>query len=295
MQDYEAACPKLAESYKLEPGTGVLLRLALCYERAGRTASAWTRYLEAAQLEAEAKNQAMVDLATRRAALLEMTLATVTVRTADVAGLDVTLDGLPLQPDARNRPFPVDPGTHKVVAMAPGMRRFVASFISPPTAHATVIEVALVREEDELPPAAVAEPRRAEATSARAASSERVSVKHPWSSQQTTAVVLGGVGAVGLVSGSVFGVWALSSMNTARGQCRTLSSCPARALALQDDARTASTVSTIAFVAGGAAAVGGLLLWFTAPRAAAVEPRAVWRITPSFDGYAKGAVVATSW
>src|SRR5688572_1623106 len=43
----DQACPKLSESLRLDRGIGTMLFLAECWQRMGKTASAWAQFREA--------------------------------------------------------------------------------------------------------------------------------------------------------------------------------------------------------------------------------------------------------
>jgi hypothetical protein len=89
--------------------------------------------------------------------------------------------------------------------------------------------------------------------------------------QKVLALVVGGIGIVGLGLGTVFGVMASSQKNDAQ------SVCPGNPCATQDGVNKWSTaastgnISTIAFIVGGVGVVGGAVLWFTAPGAPSTQ------------------------
>src|SRR5262245_30897133 len=93
---FAEACPKLEESLRLDPGIGTRFHLANCYERAGRTASAWTTFLEVAAAAKEAKQPEREKVARDRASALEPKLSRLTI----VAGgkgaeaLEIRRDGV---------------------------------------------------------------------------------------------------------------------------------------------------------------------------------------------------------
>ncbi|HYQ15411.1 MAG TPA: tetratricopeptide repeat protein, partial [Polyangiaceae bacterium] len=121
---YTEACPKFEASQQLDPGLGTMLNLAECYEKTGRTASAWAEYREAIPLARAAGSKARLDLATERAQALQDRLSTLTIRAIsgedDDAHLEVRRDGVAVQQAELGAPIPVDPGEHVVEAVAPG-------------------------------------------------------------------------------------------------------------------------------------------------------------------------------
>jgi hypothetical protein len=122
---YAEACPKFAESYRLDAATGTLLNLASCHEGERRLATAWLEFTEALASAKRDHRDDRVRFAEEHLAAIEPKLSRLTVAvspTSEVADLKVELDGVVVLGAARGVPAPVDPGEHVVQAQAPGRK-----------------------------------------------------------------------------------------------------------------------------------------------------------------------------
>jgi hypothetical protein len=84
------------------------------------------------------------------------------------------------------------------------------------------------------------------------------------------AYVLGGAGVVGIGVGSFFGLRAIARNNEAKRDydCHGGTCTQKAGLDVTDEAVRAARISNVAFAAGGALLVGGLIVYLTAPRKA---------------------------
>jgi hypothetical protein len=117
------ACPKFAESHRLDPATGTLLNLAACHEAEQKYATASLEYGEAVARAQRDHRDDRVRFAQARLTALEPKVSTIRVElatSADSDGVETELDGAPVRGPARNVPLPIDPGDHVVVARAAG-------------------------------------------------------------------------------------------------------------------------------------------------------------------------------
>jgi len=122
---YAEACPKFAESYRLDAATGTLLNLAACHESEKKLATAWTEFTEAAASARRDQRDDRVKFADEHLAAIEPKLSRLTVTVApnaEVPDLKLQLDGVMVLAAARGVPAPVDPGEHVVEAQAPGRK-----------------------------------------------------------------------------------------------------------------------------------------------------------------------------
>jgi len=119
----EAACSKFEASETLENGIGTLLHLGDCYERAGRSASAWHTFLEAEAVAHDKKDAEREQLAAQRVSALEPKLIRVVFvvpMTSRVPGLTVRLGPNAIPNTSWGTIIPIDGGVQKITASAKG-------------------------------------------------------------------------------------------------------------------------------------------------------------------------------
>ncbi len=261
---FELACPKFEESQKLDPGIGTQFNLANCYERSGRTASAWTSFLEVASSARVAGQKDRERVARARAGALESQLIHLTVivapELAQTAGLEVRRNGVVVGKAQWGVPMPVDPGTQSLEASAPGKKPWRVAVEL--TELGTQRELSVGPLDDAPVARPEPAPRPGPATSAHTADTSSAG-----STQRTIALVVGGAGVVGMGVGAVLALGAKSTYDDSDPHCDDGGRCTAEGLELRDDAVSRGNLASVVFGVGTAALIGGGVLWFTAPAA----------------------------
>jgi hypothetical protein len=262
------ACPKLEESQRLDPGLGTLFNLAECNEKTGRIATAWGRYLEVAAGARSAGRGDAERVARGRADALQPKLPKLVIEvpvSAQANGLEVTRDGQRVGDAQWGTAIPVDPGEHEVRATAPGRKPWQTK-VQTPQARETraIVPVLLVSDE---PPAAAESPPASTTDQAASPSPPPASEPPPaptstGSGQRTLGLVIAGVGVAALGGSVALGAMAKSQYD---GVSCPKNECTRDAGAERDSAATKATIATIVGSIGGAALVGGAVLFFVAP------------------------------
>jgi hypothetical protein len=246
------ACAKFSESQRLDPQTGTLLNLALCHDKQGRVATAWTEYGEVVTQAARKGERARESFARTHAAEAEKRLAYVKLDVPP-GTRTIEVDAAPLGEAAWTVPLPLDPGEHAFTFVAPGKKpRALRAVVpqGPSTTHVTPPAF-----EDE--PAGGASPAGSGAATSGGGAPGSVPAHDevpggeppPSSSNRTVGwMIVGGIGAAAVVTGGVFGGLALGKKSVVDAHCQGRD-CDATGFGAQDSAHTFATVSTVAFVA----------------------------------------------
>ncbi|CAN5905758.1 hypothetical protein BH11MYX3_BH11MYX3_18360 [soil metagenome] len=239
--DLHAACEKFDESLKLNSqAIGVLLNVALCDEKLGRTASAVAKFTEARDRARESHMDVHLKAAEERLAELTPKVPHVTIRfaTPPLPGTRIVIDERVIAM-TEIADVPIDPGEHPLVVSAPDRLPY----------QVTVKIADGERREIEVP---------ALETAIR-------------SSRRTIGKVVAISGGAALGVGIVIGVFANRRYERQfdQGHCdRDTRHCDGIGQPETEKARTLGTVGTVIGGIGVAAAAVGVYLWVRTPKEA---------------------------
>lgn len=271
---HEDACRKFEASQKLDPGIGTALFLADCYEKIGRSASAWATFREAAAMAKAAGQSDREEIARARAKMLEPKvpkLVLVTDAVANVSGLEISRDGTTIPGELGSSEVPVDPGKHVIEVRAPKKKTWSTTIEVPNSPE--VQRVVLPQLDDE-----------ASSPTKPPEETKVMPVESGMHSRRIAGIAVGAFGVVGLgIAGAFTGI-ALSKNADADAICNG-TACPTQeGVNLGNDAKTAANVSTVALGVGIAGLAAGTILFLTAPRTAKKTTSTSFWILPTSNG-----------
>lgn len=277
-RDFAAACPKLEEVTRLVPSAvGAHVELGKCYEEVRRFASAWSEWSAVEALARNAGQQERESKAGERIRALKPKLSYLTLKlsasAASLSGIGVERDGVEVGRAQWGTRIPVDGGEHVVVAHAPGFVDFRQIVRVAAQSDNAVVEIDRLVSEAGRPQASTLSPSTIDAGETR-------KVTRPW--QRPVGIAVTALGGAGLVVGTILGSFALSKYSESNdaGCTPGTASCEGdESVALRRAAFGLANGSTIAFIAGGLLAAGGITLWATAPRASTTTT--ALRVSPS--------------
>lgn len=265
--DLAQACPKLAESFRIDPASGTLLALALCHERQGKTATAWGEYKQAQALAHKGQRAERERAARERAEELERTLSRITILVPSGApsALEIRLEGVVLTRASWGVPLPVDPGESWLSASAPGFQEARIQVRVQPGSSSQEVHVPQLLP---VPPLAVSSAPSVSAVPSAlplvpSSSAEPVPSPGPVAPGRSSwGVGLGTAGGIAVLGSVLLGAYAWSRSSYARDLCPDNPCSDARALDANQSADRAAVGANVAFGVGLVALGSAAVFWW---------------------------------
>jgi hypothetical protein len=276
-KEYAKACPKFEASQRLDPGMGTQYNLADCYEKIGRTASAWALFIEVADQALKSGDTKRERVARSRAQAAAQRVSHVVVRIPyPVPGLVITEDGAALAEAMWAAALPVDPGPHHIEAFAPGKRAWERTIEVGADGGTVEVDVPSLQDQPGTRARTLAVPSAVPRISPPTASP---AMKPAGSAQRTWALVSGGIGIASIGVGIALAVSARSTYASAN--CDASNQCAGqRDVKLRDQALARADLANLPWAVGLLGVGLGVTLWFTAPAAARGRPSTGLSVSP---------------
>ena len=182
----------------------------------------------------------------------------------DLVAVRVTMDGQPIADRLDGTALAIDPGEHTFTFETAGQGNIKKRFVIREGEKDRRERIAFGAPSVATAPAPAAAPASI-LTPSPNTQADSSGTSSGLGTQRILAIVAGGVGAVGLGVGIVYGLSARSKRDTASAACPGTSCLTMGGADLWNQAASAGNVSTAAFILGAVGLVGGAALWFTAP------------------------------
>ena len=141
------ACAAFESSQVLEPSISTLLNHADCREKNAQLATAWGLFIDAerqTRTQPDSASKQLNVVAAARAGRLEARLSKLSIDVApasQVAGLEVLRGAERVEPGTWNLSLPIDGGTYKITARAPGRVGWSTTVVVKPEGDAQTVTV----------------------------------------------------------------------------------------------------------------------------------------------------------
>lgn len=271
--DLAAACPKLADSYALDPALGTLLNLAYCHQKQGRFFTAWSELVKVEQIAIRTEQQERASFAAEHRAEVGARLPRARLVVASGARITaLRIDGQPYEAALDSATaVVVPPGTHELAIETADGKTAIASATFPDAPGGAPVDV---RFGDASPTTSATPPPPV----VNAADTTELD---PGAGRRTLGYVVGGVGLLALGVGTYFGIATFSQKSDAAKECGA-SGCTPQGKRDGDLAYDYATLSTIFVVTGALATAAGVYLVLSAP--SHTSARAAFFVAPTGAG-----------
>jgi hypothetical protein len=264
--NFTAACPKLAQSARLDAKVGTLARLAECEEKLGQMVPARGHWQQATNL-ARVQNDDRLAHVQAELGRVDKLVPKVNVTLAEPApaGLSVMIDGVDAGAASLGLPLPVEAGRHTVVVSADGKEPFSITVVT--KGDGAVTPVTVPRLED-APKSSIPLVTPRSIGHSGSGTQARVPASF-WTAPRKAGLTVGATGAAVLVAGAVFGVLAKVELDKSNGDgCMAGTAfCSGQGTSQRNTAFTDGTVGTVLLVAGGVVMATGVAVLVLVPGA----------------------------